>query len=402
MIFKKQIKYEDKGNSILIYGQMVTFIQQIDKIGRASRSSAACISAEISKMNSHGASTSGGNDASSVRKDSKKPKSSAFTQQELPACKPLLTPRWVITIFMLVGVVFIPVGVAALFASRSVVEIIDEYQTACVPNTYTNNDERVQFIQDVTQDKHCNRTLTVSKLMKGPVYVYYQLDNFYQNHRRYVKSRSDEQLLDGTATDTDDCKPEQQLGGLPIVPCGLIAWSLFNDTYNISTGGLQLTINKTGISWKSDREHKFGKVYPQNFPNNLPRDQNGSLIGGASLDLNTPLNEDEDLIVWMRTAALPTFRKLYGKIEQDLAAGSTLSITIDNVYNTYSFGGKKKLVLSTTSWLGGKNDFLGVAYIVVGSLCVILALVFFLVHWRNPRPLGDTKYLSWNRHASAN
>jgi len=23
--------------------------------------------------------------------------------------------------------------------------------------------------------------------MKGPVYVYYQLDNFYQNHRRYVK-----------------------------------------------------------------------------------------------------------------------------------------------------------------------------------------------------------------------
>ncbi|MCO5573268.1 hypothetical protein L7F22_027037 [Adiantum nelumboides] len=74
---------------------------------------------KIPKMNSHGASTSGGNDASSVRKDSKKPKSSAFTQQELPACKPLLTPRWVITIFMLVGVVFIPVGVAALFASRS-------------------------------------------------------------------------------------------------------------------------------------------------------------------------------------------------------------------------------------------------------------------------------------------
>jgi len=26
--------------------------------------------------------------------------------------------------------------------------------------------------------------------MEGPVYVYYQLDNFYQNHRRYVKSRS--------------------------------------------------------------------------------------------------------------------------------------------------------------------------------------------------------------------
>lgn len=360
-------------------------------------------------MNSLGASTSGANDGpSSVRKDSKRPKSSPFTQQELPACKPLLTPGWVITIFMLVGIIFIPIGVAALLASRSVVEIIDEYQTDCVPSNYTNNDERAQFIQDVTQNKTCIRNLTVSKHMKSPVYVYYQLDNFYQNHRRYVKSRSDKQLLNGYSTsssDTDSCKPEQLLGGndsFPIFPCGLIAWSLFNDTYNISASGQQLTINKKGISWKSDREHKFGNFTPLYFPNNLPRDQNGSLIGGASLDADKPLYEDEDLIVWMRTAALPTFRKLYGKIEQDLTVGSSLKISINNVYNTYSFGGKKKLVLSTTSWLGGKNDFLGVAYITVGSLCIFLALVFFLVHLKNPRPLGDTNYLSWNQKASSN
>ena len=97
------------------------------------------------------------------------------------------------------------------------------------------------------------------------------------------------------------------------------------------------------------------------------------------------LSEDEDLIVWMRTAALPTFRKLYGRIEQDLAANTQLNVVINNVYNTYSFGGKKKLVLSTTSWLGGKNDFLGIAYIAVGSICFFLAFVFFLAHWKNPR-----------------
>lgn len=28
--------------------------------------------------------------------------------------------------------------------------------------------------------------MQVSKRMKQPIYVYYQLDNFYQNHRRYV------------------------------------------------------------------------------------------------------------------------------------------------------------------------------------------------------------------------
>ena len=36
-----------------------------------------------------------------------------------------------------------------------------------------------------------------------------------------------------------------------------------------------------------------------------------------------------------------------------------MSITIDNRYNTYQFGGKKYVVLSENSWVGGKNNFLG-------------------------------------------
>lgn len=39
--------------------------------------------------------------------------------------------------------------------------------------------------------------------------MYYQLDNFYQNHRRYVKSRSNEQLMGNNlgVNDLDDCDP---------------------------------------------------------------------------------------------------------------------------------------------------------------------------------------------------
>ena len=40
----------------------------------------------------------------------------------------------------------------------------------------------------------CTLTLTIPSTMKGPVYFYYKLENFYQNHRRYVKSRNDDQL----------------------------------------------------------------------------------------------------------------------------------------------------------------------------------------------------------------
>ncbi|WJX83056.1 hypothetical protein P8452_65746 [Trifolium repens] len=44
----------------------------------------------------------------------RKPKYSRFTQQELPARQPILTPGWVISIFTCIGLIFISIGVASV------------------------------------------------------------------------------------------------------------------------------------------------------------------------------------------------------------------------------------------------------------------------------------------------
>lgn len=64
--------------------------------------------------------------------------------------------------------------------------------------------------------------------------MYYGLSNFYQNHRRYVKSRDDNQLLGRLDADpSSDCAPfayGNDSTGVerPIAPCGAIANSMFN------------------------------------------------------------------------------------------------------------------------------------------------------------------------------
>ncbi|KAI3816828.1 hypothetical protein L1987_16533 [Smallanthus sonchifolius] len=325
-------------------------------------------------------------------KNAKKPSYSRFSQQELPAWKPILTPGWVIASFITIGALFVPIGLLAWSASDNVVEISDRYDEACVPDDFNSNAE--SFIQNPDTKKTCIRNLKVPKKLVAPIFVYYQLENFYQNHRRFVKSKSDKQLRNPEdENDLHSCYPEANTAdNKPIVPCGLIAWSLFNDTYKLSTRGKQITIDKKGIAWKSDTKAKFGSnVYPKNF-------QKEGLIGGAALDESIPLSEQEDLMVWMRTAALPKFRKLYGRIETDIEAHDTIKVEIENNYNTYKFGGRKKLVLSTTTWIGGKNDFVGVAYVSVGGICLFLAINFILLYVFRPRRLGDPSYLSWNRH----
>ncbi|KAM0858019.1 hypothetical protein ACQ4PT_048074 [Festuca glaucescens] len=233
--------------------------------------------------------------------------------------------------------------------------------------------------------------------MKGPIHIYYQLENFCLNHRRYTPVRQEpkrQQLCSkdckGPKAVIKSCNPEATTGdGALIVPCGLIAWSLFNNNYAFSVNK-EVPVNKKNIAWASDKNSKFGSdVFPINF-------QKGGLIGGGNLNEKLRAERTSEFTTQhfllnysckcgLRTAALPTFRKLYGRIELDIMASDKITVVIQNNYNTYSFGGTKALVLSTASWIGGKNNFISIAYVAVGGICLFLAMGFVVLYVIKPR-----------------
>ena len=97
------------------------------------------------------------------------------------------------------------------------------------------------------------------------MFLYYGLTNFYQNHRRYVKSRDDKQLLGELKKEpATDCDPFLIFNDThKYAPCGAIANSLFNDTIELEwregESGTWTTVPvlRTGIAWDTDKQYKF-------------------------------------------------------------------------------------------------------------------------------------------------
>ncbi|OAQ70635.1 CDC50 family protein [Pochonia chlamydosporia 170] len=375
---------------------------------------------------------------------SRRPPNTAFRQQRLKAWQPILTPKTVLPLFFTIGIIFAPIGGLLLYASSQVREIKLDY-THCVNDApdfsssfadmpgsavdsafkNANSSVRPQWAKkkDVNVTLHngrqvkgnqCVLQFTIPEDMGAPVLFYYQLTNFYQNHRRYAES-CDIQQLKGDARSYGDitgskCTPlygEDKDGTKkPYYPCGLIANSMFNDSFsspvwqNPPNDGKARTYNMTdkGIAWDSDKDLYGPTKYnssqilpPPNWHDAYP---DGYTDDGISKPPN--LKEWEAFQVWMRTAGLPTFSKLAMRNDADKLVSGIYQITIDDHFPTIEYKGTKSILLTTRTVMGGRNNFLGIAYIAVGGVCILLGAIFTATHLIRPRKLGDHTYLSWN------
>ncbi|PVV00857.1 hypothetical protein BB560_004745, partial [Smittium megazygosporum] len=175
----------------------------------------------------------------------------AFKQQRLRSWQPLLTPKTVLPTFFIIGILFVPIGAILYWQSSKLFEYSINY-TRCaelgseftvVPSDlyegsfpHKQKSDEAPFMKYNRAENTCSLKFTIPINVDGPIFMYYRLTKFYQNHRKYVSSYDTAQLK-GTARSASDlnngnCDPlaTRTINGItkPIYPCGLIANSVFN------------------------------------------------------------------------------------------------------------------------------------------------------------------------------
>lgn len=357
---------------------------------------------------------------------SRRPPNNAFRQQRLKAWQPILTPRTVLPLFFSVAALFALFGGLLIWSSVIVQEIVIDYTQCAYQATSDFSDMKSSDIlyhfKDNSSPRHatqwkfvngtdsnnepvCTLRFDIPTEMGSPIYMFYRMTNFYQNHRRYVLSYNENQLegkpeTNKTLKDKDDCKPLILApDGRPYYPCGLIANSLFNDTFASPVNeenGTTYDMTTNGIAWPTDR-NRFKKTQYNNSQVVPPRNWAKMYPDGYTDENPIPdISQWEEFQNWMRTAALPTFSKLARRNDTTALQPGTYAVDIVQNFDTTLYRGKKMLVLSTRSAIGGRNNFLGIAYVVVAGLCAALGIVFLIQHLVKPRRMGDHTYLSWN------
>jgi LEM3 (ligand-effect modulator 3) family / CDC50 family len=314
----------------------------------------------------------------------------------------------------------------------------------------------------VNAGTQCTISIRVDEDLQPPILIYYQIENFHQNHRKYQKSRDLYQVSEATvcnalfctscpycnlkflklygettqsALQAELCQPLNILGDIRLNPCGLIANTFFNDVIELtdgtsSDGGVDLIMQEDGIAWQSDLDYMYrqpngfvyeecpdsctpdccdgdewscseptlykdGKCYRYFYPD----DDTTQYLYETYPQVISPIDGvlNEHFIVWMRVAALPTFRKLYGWINQPIAEGTVLTFQITNNWEVGTFEGRKSLVISNTNMFGGKNQWMGLYYYCVGFFCIGAASFFALKQLVRPRRLADKHYLHFKQ-----
>lgn len=271
---------------------------------------------------------------------------SAFLLQTLPSRRLEITNRLFIVVFSTLSLVFAAFGVFLLFSREGGTEFSKDYTDECEIGN------------------QCTVRINISANLNHPIAVMYEISGLYQNHFKSMTSRSDRQLL-GEYVRFDEmeaCRPYRSVNDDPspnkwILPCGLEAHMMFNDTFEIlglrpldapdypGTGVVIRDLNtmyQAGIKWLESKEEY------------------------TSEQLNLRLSH------WMDTAAFSKFRRIWGKTaEKGMLKQQIIELSIMSNWDARVFGGRKAVVIAGERSFSESARLLGVLYLVLSSLMLV-------------------------------
>ena len=260
----------------------------------------------------------------------------------------------------------------------------------------------------------CSVTLTLSRTLKQPIMLQYQLDEYYQNHRRYYDSVSYAQLHQHGSSTVEFSYGDVEEVCTPLVspnnsndertydPCGLKAASLFDDEVEIRRieNGEEFPLrtskditfdfeescvtwnNRSGRGWLFGQSDSMGDSASGDVASGEAGDGPSAHVPSAGWLESFARNVSEgptraDFAVWMRSSPHSMVRKPLLRIEEDLPAGE-YALLVHNAYDVEWFRGCKSLRLSPLGRLGGESSALITALSLLCAMSFLLALAIGL------------------------
>lgn len=333
-----------------------------------------------------------------------------FWQQDYKGCS---LPFWFyshqsqVACNLFLGAIFVTFGVVHVAIQRSIFELAVAYDHSTQRHDFTLNSD-----------------------WPGPVFVYYELDNFHAPYRTFVESK--DHFIVGSGFSKYNCKGAESrahalrirpgdemfatltegkamsgiqnktaegvlkrladsdpsmLANSMIRPCGFAAFSVFLDrfelyrTANASESNAKeerLLLDETDLALDGDRELFRKKISYRSDGTPMVENNPMFLWGETQAEQAAIL---EHFMVWYRGASSSRFRNLWARIPAGLTKG-TYSLMFRNHSDIWTkWRVNKKVVLTTMSTFGANNEFVGVAFILTGVSMLSVGFAFAILGW---------------------